>query len=356
MTTAFSEQQSLIDILNKAPLKEFPREYDYAAQFKSFHNHLNNYYHKDVTAAAALSDGSGYLTDHGPDHIKTVIERASMLVHTAIGKNLAAYEVYLLLAAIHIHDLGNFFGRASHEINADKVMLELGPMLGADDVEKFKIREIAQAHGGKINGDKDKISRLQLEDHIFSQAIRPRFLAALLRLADELAEDSTRASRFMIEEGIIPKSSLVYHKYANSLRSVKVNGDSVSLKFSLAEEDVKQEFGKGSGRVFLIDEIYERTMKTHRERMYCMRFLRPEINIDRIAISIDIYSEGFTERLESIEYKLEEVGYPDEKNPDIFQLCPDLKKKTGSAIRASFTKSAKSNNKKPAKKKASKKK
>src|SRR6185437_14392388 len=189
-----------------------------------------------------------------------------------------------------------------------------------------------------VSGDKDKIGRLQLEDHIFSQPIRPRFLAALLRLADELADDNTRASRFMIEERIVPESSLIYHMYASSLRSVKVDGDSVSLKFSLTEEDVKRRFGKGPGRVFLIDEIYERTMKTHRERMYCMRFLRPDINIDRIAVSIDIYSKGYTERLKSIEYKLEESGYPDEKNPDIFQLCPDLRNKTGSSIRASFSK------------------
>jgi len=229
-------------------------------------------------------------------------------------------------------------------------MIELGSMLGADDVEKFTIREIAQAHGGRINGDKDKISRLQMEDHIFSQPIRPRFLAALLRLADELADDSSRASRFMINKGIIPESSVVYHKYANSLRSVKVDGDSIRLKFSLAEEDIKQKFGKDSGRVFLIDEIYERTMKMHRERMYCMRFLRPEINIDRIAISIDIYSEGFTKRLDSIDYKIEESGYPDEKNPDIFQLCPNLRTKTGSAIKASFSRSAKINKKSPAKK------
>src|SRR5947209_15111374 len=123
-----------------------------------------------------------------------------------------------------------------------------------------------------------------------------------------------------------------------------------------SEEDIKQKFGKDSGRVFLIDEIYERTMKTHRERMFCMRFLRPEINIERIAFSIDIYSEGLSEKLKSIEYKLEEAGYPDEKNPDIFQLCPDLRTKTGSAIKASFSKSEKSDKKKPAKKKASKKK
>jgi len=76
MTIASSEPQNLIDILNKCGLKEFPREYDYPAQFKSLHNHLNEYYHKDVTAAAALSDAGGYLTDHGPDHIRTVIERA----------------------------------------------------------------------------------------------------------------------------------------------------------------------------------------------------------------------------------------------------------------------------------------
>ena len=73
-------------------------------------------------------------------------------------------------------------------------------------------------------------------------------------------------------------------------------------------------------------------------------------------MAIDIYSKGFSQKLDSIEYKLEEAGYPDEKNPDIFNLCPDLRTKTGAAIKASFRKSAKSSKKKPAKKKASKKK
>jgi hypothetical protein len=339
MASAKTESNNLIERLSGFPLKDFPRGYDYPTRFKNLNNQLNEYYHSNVTVAAALSDGSGLLTDHGPDHIRTVIERASLILGTGSGDMPTAYETYVLLAAIHVHDLGNYFGRADHELNAVKVMNELGPVLGEDEVEKLKIREIAQAHGGKIGGDKDKISRLLQKDHMYGHPLRPRFLSALLRLADELADDSSRTSAYMLKESIIPKSSVIYHKYADALRSVVVAADSVSLKFYLSEDDVRNKFEKGAGSVYLIDEIYERTMKMHRERMYCMRFLRPEINIDRIYVSIEIFTSGFTDKLDSITYGLEESGYPDEKTPNIFNLCPHLTTKTGTAVKASVNKS-----------------
>jgi hypothetical protein len=323
----------LVEQLANCALARFPRDYDYKTQFLNLQNHLNAYYHSNVTAAATLADGIGYLTDHGVDHIKTVISRASRLLGTGSGSTLTPYEIYILLAAIHVHDLGNFFGRDSHELNVERVMTELGPVLGADDVEKLAIRIVAEAHGGKIGLDKDKIGRLQPIDYVLGESIRPQLLAAVLRLADELADDRTRASRYMIETNVIPKPSLIFHKYAYALHSVVVGADTVSLKFFLSEQDVQNKFSKGGGYAFLIDEIYERTMKMHRERTYCSRFLRPQVNVNRIDVSIEIFTSEFSKKLDTIAYRLEEAGYPDEKSPTIFMLCPSLKGKTGKAVK-----------------------
>src|SRR5882724_684690 len=323
---SINDLHSLVDELANCSLKEFPGEHDHNTQFQNLQNHLNKYYHPGVTAAAAIADGTGFLTDHGPEHIKTVIKRASEVLKVSSGNSLSGYEKYILLVAAHVHDLGNYFGRESHEMNAEKVMAELGSVLGDEMPEKRAIFEVAQAHGGKIGSDKDKIGYLPRTRDVLGKDVHPRFLAALLRFADELADERSRALRYMIDSGKIPKSSEVFHKYAYALHSVMVTAEAVRLEFELSEPDVSHKFGKGDGEVFLLDEIYERTMKMHRERMYCMRFLRRDISIDRIEVLIRIYAPGFSLLKEraSISYTLQETGYPDEKNPTIFALCPAL--------------------------------
>jgi hypothetical protein len=91
-------------------------------------------------------------------------------------------------------------------------------------------------------------------------------------------------------------------------------------------DDACQTFGKGPNRVYLLDEIFERTMKMHRERIYCMRFLRPMITIDKINVTVRIYSPEYhyIPELETISYRLEESGYPETLNT-IHSMCPELK-------------------------------
>jgi hypothetical protein len=151
-----------------------------------------------------------------------------------------------------------------------------------------------------------------------------RFLAALLRFADELADDRTRASRFLMGEGKIPASSLIYHKYAHALHSVSVVKDAVNLKFDLTAEDAMTPIKGDKRTVYLLEEIYARTMKMHRERLYCMRFLRPLIDIDRIDVTIEVFDHGYSQELATISYRLVEAGYPDETKPSIYVLCPVL--------------------------------
>lgn len=318
--------KSLVEWLQRQRPNAFPGRgsVNYYGQFKQIDEYLNNNVHPHVTAAANAIDG-GTLTDHGPEHIKAVIVRASELL--AAQGDLTPYEVYLLLVAIHLHDVGNLFGRDTHELNSEDVIKRLGLLMGEHQVEKNAIFQIAQAHGGSIAGDKDKLSDLQSSEAVLGQPVRAQRIAAILRFADELADERSRAAGFLLQMSKINPTSEIYHKYAHSLQSVMVDakGGAVSLHFDMPVDDACRTFGKGDKQAYLLDEIYERTMKAHRERMYCMRFLRPQVAIERIDVQIKVYGNDYHSELATISYRLEESGYPEGLPGGVLGACSTVR-------------------------------
>lgn len=312
--------------LAKQDKRKFPQngKVSYYEQYALAAEYLNNNVHNQVNPVAALKDG-GFLTDHGPDHIKTVIKRASELVNTP-KFDLEPYEVYLLLMAIHFHDVGHIKdGRYQHEINSKYVIKDLGARLGTDDIEKRYMYKIAEAHGGEIDGKKDKIRFLLEKDTVLNCQIRPQLLAAILRFADELSDDRTRAARYLIENGGIPRTSEIFHRYAYSLHSVRVDleGKFLEMNFEVTKDDIFKKCGKNNEEMYLIDEIYERTLKTYAECKYCMRFIPLNIHIKSIKVKIEFIDEDFEYFRAPITYQLAETGYPDVNKMDIFNMCPD---------------------------------
>jgi hypothetical protein len=296
---------------------------------------LNKEIHPHVEKGALLQ-GDGYLTDHGPEHIKTVIRRASELVSPIPG-NLTTYEAYLLVMAIHFHDVGNIFGRSEHEKRTGDIMREVGRLMGDDSVELRTVQQIARAHGGHIDGDRDTITRLSFSDYVLGAEVRIQLLAALLRFADELADDSSRAARFPLEHKQVPVSSEVFHNYAKSLHTVAIDPKSrtIELRFDLYKADAIRKMGKGAKQVYLLDEIYGRTIKMHTERIYCGRFLAPVVRIDTINVRVSVYisSDSVTPERE-IRYSLQERGYPGAPKT-LSEVCPDVKV-TGKSLRTAL--------------------
>lgn len=156
--------------------------------------------------------------------------------------------------------------------------------------------------------------------------VREQFLAALLRFADELADDRLRASGFLLKLALLKPGSEVYHRYAQALHSVVVDAQSgaVDLRFDMTVEDACRQFGKGDVAVYLLDEIFDRTLKMDRERKYCMRFLRPLIDSARIDVEITVYGPSYQKKLAQIPYRLEESGYPEAHPGGILMACPTL--------------------------------
>lgn len=300
-----------------------PGGVSYPERFSNVSSYLNNEIHPHVEKGAMLQDGT-FLTDHGPRHIETVIERAGDLLADPIDRypQFTPYEIYLLLMAIHFHDVGNLYGREGHEKNLNKVMDHMGKLVGDETIERNAIKKIAGAHSGQQSGNRDTIIGLLPQGFVLNQVVHYQALAAILRFADELSDDSNRAARSMTALHLIPIESLVFHEYAKALHTVRVESADhvVKLLYCLTREDVKP-MGNGDDQAYLIDEIYKRTVKMHYEREYCMRFTRRLVQIDAIDVEISIYESNSSELcMDPIAYRLQQAGYPGDRAETIDKL------------------------------------
>ena len=315
---------------------EFPFDHSkksYWDRYSQLAAKLNSDMHTQVAAGSQAADG-GMLTDHGPDHIQTVINRVACLLDDDKNENeLSGYEIYLLLCAIHFHDLGNIKGRIKHEKIITDMMNEVSGFLG-DATERKYIREIAEAHGGKVGNDKDTISHLESSATLFSHNVRLQALAGILRFADELADDLYRANSILLKLGSVPDSSLIYHKYACCLNSVveAPAAKEIKLHYHINIDDFVKTFPKKIGssenysQIYLLDEIFERLSKMYSESIYCNRFTTPIVDIRSISVDIMCLKdqEKLGEKLPRIKFTLREKGYPEEKSLSIHQLTDNL--------------------------------
>jgi hypothetical protein len=286
--------------------KEFPSgviEYD--KSFDEIEKFLNENVHREVNLGAALNSNE-LLTDHGPEHVATVIKRAGMILE---GKEqeLTGFELYLLLLSIHFHDIGNIYGRDEHEKSITRVMERLKEKLPIDYASQIYIADIAMTHGGKINGSKNTIGILIPDDHLMGQPIRPQLIAAVLRFADEIAEDNTRALRFF-RDGELPHPNEVFHVFCQCLEQPAISGSDLIIKFNIKHDQVVRQLGKEKGEVYLYDEILSRLKKMYCELSYCKRFAPSFIRISRIKVTIKVFKEWRKEWEEG--FILQEQGYP----------------------------------------------
>jgi hypothetical protein len=317
---------------------------DYYIRYTAIADYLNANVHPLVNQGATANSGRRgpkkpavpvWLTDHGPEHIATVIRRASDLVCSP-DCQLSPYEAYLLLLAIHFHDVGNLYGREEHERRITDVMQQIPPILiGEDTFEQRLIRDIAMVHGGTVPGtsNKDTISGLKYTRNAGANQPRVRLLAAVLRFADELADDHTRTSRFLLNGELVAPNSEVYHLYADRLQSVAVDmaHHLVDLNFEINQSVAAKKLRKLRGRTYLFDEILARTLKMHSEHVYCSRFMRPTIHIEQIRVQVKICTDDYMTELESISYSMMESGYPNTSG-SLATICPELRGLTGAAL------------------------
>lgn len=276
--------------------------------FHSIEERMNKEWHPQVTLGAAAA-GDGVLTDHGVNHVQDVMRHAFDII--ADVKQLTGYEIYILLLAIHFHDVGNIYGREEHEQKIADIIDEMDGQLPLSTPEKDLICNIATAHGGYCNGEKDTIKNITSDCKFDNVLIRPKVLAAILRFADEISDDLGR-SFFNIK---IPPENEAYHEYSKSLEPVSINGDTLILRYRIPYELTQRKVQKGDQSVFLYDEIQNRLGKCMRELEYCKKYAGDMIKLFSLSVTIDILREGSFQSIKGAKdfFKLTLQGYPDEQ-------------------------------------------
>lgn len=304
----------------------FPGKHDLVSAYKTFKDFMDAEVHKEVKSMTMNKDGSIYLNDHSSDHVRMVMEKVSKILWDGdnVVVQLEPFECFVLLSAIQIHDAGHIVGgRVGHEKNS-KVFLKKYDDSVVGTPEKKIIFQIALAHSGKD----DPIGRLPQSEVVSDCHVRMRMLAALLRIGDEMADEASRASKFLFDENQITEGSRLFHAFSLSLNSFLpyVMSQDVRMKFNLNKNLCNEVFKKptkGGGTVdtYLLDEIYERTFKTFHECIYYNRFVPYNIRLNTVSVQIEFYDEeDFEPFFKTIKYRLEEKGYP-HLQEDIYDLC-----------------------------------
>lgn len=215
------------------------------------------------------------LTDHGARHLEDVMRR----VNDLIGYNpnyFSPPELYVLAISILFHDVGNLHGRKEHQ---QKIASIYGAVRG--DASRFRnertaVLTIAGAHTGSAK-DGTHNTLASVGDLSFGGAtIRGRELAAVLRLADELAEGPHRTSAYLASAGFYAAENLVYHAYANAVDYAIDNQAqgriAITLNMNVHQEQGVLYASSGVTLESLLKLSYYRIVKLDQERRYCKHF------------------------------------------------------------------------------------
>ncbi|OEU66351.1 MAG: hypothetical protein BA863_16060 [Desulfovibrio sp. S3730MH75] len=294
----------------------------YNRRYEDLAFRVGKYLHPYLDRAALASEGI-FLTDHGPEHVKRVIKMASGLARSE-RITLSPYEVYLLLCSIQCHDLGLIYGKGDHGDNASIIMSQLRHDLSDDSTEWRVIFEIARVHSASHGAEKDTIVQLPKTRNLNGHTVQMRRLAALLKLSDELSDWKGRESGYLMNIKEVLKDSEIYHEYSNALHNVQVDHDQHRIVLGFEVRNPEKQSTRGDNQIYLLDEILERTLKVYLEATYCSRFLRPDLDIAQVSVEIEVCNENGFGVLDTINYKLEERGYPTKPAAGILSICEEL--------------------------------
>jgi hypothetical protein len=267
-----------------------------------------------------------YYTDHSIGHINRILRKLYFLLRPQLltdnesgafgrsyisldktSKKLNIYEMYLLMCSALWHDIGNLYGRNNHEKNIAKVFNNAKPFL-YDFTSSEWIEKISMAHSGK-NAIDDYIDRETKNEGDFT--FYPKFLAALLRLADELDEDKERVGATLYN--MIPEEKKAYWFFCKCNDSIKIEKDDLDrhkivIEGRMDKKDIKTKLKKEIAlneicEVVGIEEYIRRIDKMNKERQYCSCYLKPRYfkPVEYIQLRLRIYkSIGLNKEIEFI--------------------------------------------------------
>jgi hypothetical protein len=277
---------------------------------------------KDILPWIKSVEGS--LTDHGPDHIRNVLDNAYQLIGT--NSNLNEIELYILCQSILFHDVGNLFGRSKHNLNIPQIYVAAFSKLWLSRQEMSLVISIGRSHSGKspTDGSNDTLKDLK-NDFYESTNVRAQQLAAILRFADELAEGPQRTSSYLTDLKLFAPESQIYHVYASATHvGIDRGGDRIALtyhieldRFNFSEPASVEDFSR------FMKCIYSRVHKLDGERRYCKHYCDILSPFKRTSVSFSFWSDDHQVDLSVPPVDLDDLFVPGADLKDIEKVFPN---------------------------------
>ena len=236
------------------------------------------------------------LTDHGPDHIRNVLDNVDRLLGVD-GNHFTAMELYLLGLCVLLHDVGNLDGRDGHNKRiAEYYSRARSGSVQQNAPEKRLVVAAAQAHSGRSeDGSLDTLADVPDVEYLNGERVRLQEIATVVRFADELAEGPQRTSLFLLEKGRFSDDSEKYHRYA-SVTQIAI--DRRLRRISLSYVVHMDALGEGRSKQMeelrrLLEYIGKRINKLDEERKYA-RYYCPELllPLGMTSVSISVANES----------------------------------------------------------------
>jgi hypothetical protein len=223
--------------------------------------------------------------DHGPGHIKRVLEKLGQLVGPdCVNKGLiGGHELYLAVMAVLYHDIGIMRKRSDHA--------SVSAVLVGDEHNDYLInkydREIIRQAVVSHSSDRDisvETKRNAPDVVIGAHLVRPALIAALVRLADELDEDYRRADPVLQKRADIPESSHFYWEFCRRISGIRPDRPKheIQIDISFHDDDPGKIILLGGRRRLFVAAFAEKIAKMNTERRRVNAFLPESLRYDRI--------------------------------------------------------------------------
>jgi hypothetical protein len=232
--------------------------------------------------------GFRYGNNHGREHIRRVLEKLEQLLGTGfLPKVITEYELFLTMMAILYHDVGVLRAREDHAATSGQFLDEDSNTYVIDKLDKEIIRAAVVSHSSTKKIDQECAGLLD-EENIGAYTARPRVVAALVRLADELDEDFRRGNPQVAQRVQIPAESEFFWEFCQRVISVRPDRKKLNIKITVKfePEDLgRQAELKKEPRLFIV-AFAEKLAKINGERAYLSSFLPEPLKYKELVVAV----------------------------------------------------------------------
>jgi hypothetical protein len=191
------------------------------------------------------------------------------------------------MLSILYHDIGILRAREDHAGISSVFVEEEKNTYLVDPRDRDLISAAVVSH----SSSKDIVletERFSDEELIGNQSVRPRVIAALVRLADELDEDFRRAETAVQEKLDLPEASVFHWQFCQRVRGIRpdLGSRSINLDVKFEPEDVGRTVLVKDRRRPFVSAFAEKLAKINRERMLVGQFLPEPLRYGQLKVSV----------------------------------------------------------------------